>query len=281
MFNYGFMNPVITKTENAIYIKEDRKLYMFYKINSDINSIIKYTNEDNSFYKSIKNKDKNYITRYKNDFYILYKIDNNYNILESEIINKKKIEVEKNDYIDWIDLWQQKVDKIDEFIDKSEEGIIRETKDYYIGLGETAIDFLIYNRDKIKVDKGYLCRKRIDKKNFRLPNNAIIDCKEREIAEYIKYNFFKENKSEEEIFTFLKKLNNKDYDHILIYSRLLFPTYYFDLLEEYLNNKRNINEEIKKMAKKINSYELFLKKLFIYYFSSINNIEWINNNYYN
>lgn len=277
MFNYDFKNPTITKTDNIIYVKENKKLYIFYKVPLNINDIIPFTNKDNSFYKSIKNKEGNYITRYKNDFYILCAIENNLNISESEIINKKRIEKEQNNKLDWFDLWQQKIDRIDEFIDKSEEGVIRETKDYYIGLGETAIEFLIYNNDKINVDNSYLCRKRINKKNFRLPNNAIIDCKEREVAEYIKFLFFIENKSENEIFLFLKKIENKSFDKILIFSRLLFPTYYFDLLEDYLNYDINIIEDIKKITKKINSYELFLRKIFNYYFSHLHNIEWISN----
>ena len=67
-------------------------------------------------------------------------------------------------------------------------------------------------------------------------------------------------------------------EYILLISRLLFPTYYFDICDEIISN--NVNEDkIKKVLDKSNDYITFLKSTFYYiiYNKKINipYIEWI------
>lgn len=274
MYNYGFRDPIITKTNEFIYVKENRNLYMFYRLNENINNI-EYTNNDVTYYKVIQNTNREYITFYKGYGYILLKVQNKTFIDSKEITYNSNFEINSDETVNWVELWEAKIDKIEEMIEKDNNNIIIETRDYYIGLGETAVQFILYNNDKIIPHGKCLCRKRIDDKIFRLPTNSVIDYKERDIAEYIKYLFFIKNKNSMEIVHYLRSFNIDKYDKILLYGRLLFPTYYFDLIDDYLDKNINIREDIERINKKAHEYELLLKELFTILFQNINHIEWI------
>ena len=68
-----------------------------------------------------------------------------------------------------------------------------------------------------------------------------IDLEEREYSEYIKYLFFIEKKD----FLYVKNLIDKNinnYNKELLFSRLVYPNYYFDLLDEILLEKKDPSE---------------------------------------
>ena len=88
--------------------------------------------------------------------------------------------------------------------------------------------------------------------------------------------FFYENK---EVLNdlFLKiRLNNEEYK--LLFSRLLFITPYYDLYEKIIDNEIEENE-IKKIINKLDDYEKYLKKIYLYLkrYIDIDNIELFSN----
>ena len=76
------------------------------------------------------------------------------------------------------------------------------------------------------------------------------------IVEYIKYSFFYFD-SEEDIFLIdMLDLTNDDY--MFLVARLIFPTYYFDIF-----NEKDINSKYKMIISKIDSYNKYIKSIFI------------------
>ena len=260
-YNYNLKNPIISRNKN-IYVKDNNKIYLLQKVNNTDNNF----KSDKTYYKVIKNRNNNYVSNYQNENYILIELDDKIS-MEDIVINDHKMVI--NNKIDWIELWKNKIDSIEKKYRDINNAEIIDSLDYYLGLSENALLFLIYNESKIKKTNKSICRKRINK-NYRMPNNAIIDYKERDISEYIKYLYFN-NKNIDE---FLCKIDLKKYNKYLIYARLLFPTYYFDIVEEYLDNK-NIDGKINKIIKKIDKYEVFLNRIYKKIFLEDNQIEWI------
>ena len=64
----------------------------------------------------------------------------------------------------------------------------------------------------------------------------------------------------------------------MLYARLLYPTYYFDVYESVMN-KNGDEEQLVNIIKKCDSYEEFLKKTYleISKYAKIDKIEWIIN----
>jgi hypothetical protein len=179
-------------------------------------------------------------------------------------------------------MWKTKIDYYEKQVNnfKNKFPLLNKTIDYYIGLGENAISFLVNN--KIIISNYVLAHKRIYNNyssfDFYNPLNFILDSRVRDFSEYIKSEFFYNNITVDIFKNYLDYLNFTKDEYILLFSRLLFPTYYFDLYDEIVNGKLDENK-IKNILNKNNDYILFLKNTFYYviYAKKINipNIEWI------
>lgn len=219
------------------------------------------------------------------------------NILEKKIV-LFKILINNNRYINWYDilsksyvydknfiwpkLWKTKIDQIEEFVNKTSDiPLINEIVNYYIGMSENALLYLnealsMYN-NKI-IDKNVFSHYRVKYQDtlydFYSPFNIIIDHPSRDIDSYSKELFFNNKFDLKEALLIINKYNLSNQGIMFLISRLLFPTYFFDSYEDYINQKIDI-EELKKTLTKINSYERFLAS-YITTLSNIYNVPKIN-----
>lgn len=270
IYNYNLENPIVYSINNKIFIKDNYDIYLLEKTNKkkiyyEISLI------DNSYNKIIKTKRNDFFLKYKNNLYILEKINMN-RIKSNEVLKDyKNVKIIKKN--NWKELWINKVNEIEKI--RITDNDIIELNSYYMGLAESAISFLNNNKDKIEEKQNSICRIRINDKDYRNNNNIIIDYKERDYAEYIKYLFF--SNKEKEATDFLKKIDLKKYNKELIFSRLLFPTYYYDIVENIVLSNNKQKEQIEIIKKNIKKYELFLFKSSELLFSK-QVIEWIKKN---
>ena len=130
--------------------------------------------------------------------------------------------------------------------------------------------------------KYYICHRRISLNekldNFFNPLNIVIDSRTRDVAEYIKTMYFNEKLSIENILTYLDNLNF-DYTEILLFlARMIYPSYYFDIYDQIIQEKVN-GEKINIYIKKNDSYESLLKNIYSYIKNKYNipQIEWLEN----
>ena len=179
-------------------------------------------------------------------------------------------------------LWAIKNDYLEYQINQlgKKHNLLRKSFNYYIGLGETAISLI----NTIPENKSKtICHKRIKQTDtifdFYNPLNLIIDNKTRDIAEYLKMEFFFNNSIINTNNNLKKILNNTNLtinDHISFLARMLYPTYYFDLFEEIISGKKQ-DAEIKKITDLTSEYEILLKNIYKHYRKTINiePIEWL------
>lgn len=277
MYNFNIRVEKIIEINNMIYVKSYNNLYILCKIEKEREKIIKYSILDNSYYTIIKNNDGNIITRYKENDYILYKVDDKTEINVSEI--KRNIKLDYEEEKNWINNWIIKIDKTEKAIENIQYEIVEDTKDYFMGLAELSIMILKYhNLEKIEKEKS-ICRIRITEESFRNPNNIIIDYKERDIAEYIKYLFYEKNINSKNIIRIIEVFEISQESVYMVLARLMFPTNYFDCLEKIIIDEDKEIDKIKKIIDRADDYEQLLYRYIERYCNNlIYEMEWIKKN---
>lgn len=291
-YNFNLIN--IYNINDSIYFNYKNNDYFFIKYDRSVNEIQSIYNLNSELKKRmiltnsiILNKDNQIVTFVNNTPYILIRDDvktkkltiNDILYIQNNTIN---IIGDKKLYrIDWIKMWQIKIDYYEDLMIniKKRYSLLYSNIDYYIGLGENAISYLVYNN--VKDNNVCLSHKRINtNKNtfdYYNPINYILDNRTRDISEYIKDLFFSNNNLDL-IMYYLNYINLSKEEYILLISRLLFPTYFFDVYDKIINNE--LDEKIvKPIIDKTDSYISFIKNIFFFiiYQKGINipYIEWI------
>ena len=274
------------KDEYYFFINKTRYTFREYKedlkkINIIYNMHLDLLKKNIYIHPIILNKDGKPLTIVNQNPYILMQTIYYGEKLNIEnIITFSNIEVNLDKESSWEELWKKKNDYIEYQINLLENKykILKKSAYYYLGFGENAIELLnITKKNNIKM---YYTHKRIDQDNslyeFYNPLNVIIDSKVRDIAEYLKQNFFKGNNIEKDIEYFFRTTFLIPEEHILFFARMLYPTYYYDMLEKIIKNEIE-EKEIFKIINKSEEYENIIKKLYKYYKTIINIpiIEWL------
>ena len=237
------------------------------------------------------NKDNNIITYINGLPYVLMELYINLkariNLSDVCYINNNSVSVTCDKTLnrsDWISLWKTKNDYFEAQINEiwKKYPNLCNYANYYIGLAENAI---LYIREASKLEDITLmsvCHKRIGSEDnlYELynPLRYIYDFRIRDVCEYIKSAFFN---GENAYFKVLEYFQN-DYlsykEALLFYGRLLYPSYFFDLYDEIVNNdlKENL---IDKIITKADDYEMFLANVYLFltklYGKYIPEVEWV------
>ena len=239
------------------YIKNPKKLYENYII---------FKNSNMCCHDIILNKHGNVLSEYDGKNYLLLKknINSNNNVTVDDILSNNIINI-KNKF-DIREKWELKNEYYENIISKlsNDNKYIKESFDYYIGLSELSINLLSYiNFNNIN---SYVQHDRVSYnesiEEFYNPINMLVDSKIRDLALYLKSNFFN-NCIVPDIPQIINKLNINLDEAILFISRMIYPDYYFDIIDEIVNY--NINDDkLKECIKKSTNYEIFIKKIYKY-----------------
>ena len=240
------------------------------------------------------NKDNSILTKINEYNYILFSVNNcseTYDIFDIIDMNNKLTLNNYNSKLyrnNWENLWMQKVDYFEYQIRELglDKQVIKNSFSYYIGLAENAISY-VHNVKLKYPSQGtiVLSHRRIFYPNYKLnylnPLSFIFDLEVRDIAEYLKAMFFSEDDESEvleELKSFLKIKRLTIYEYNMLYARLLYPSYYFDIYEEVMNKERS-EEVLLKIISKNKNFEEFLKKAYleITKYAILEKVEWIIN----
>jgi len=181
----------------------------------------------------------------------------------------------------WQDLWVRKIDYFEYQVSQLGKRfpIVKESFNYYVGLAENGISLfnnllpkedynLIISHKRVKLNDGIM--------ELLNPLNFILDNKVRDLSEFIKEQFFYGNYSFERAKVDIYKFQLVDEQYIMLFSRLLFPTYYFDCYEDVIHG--NVSEkELIKIINKNSEYLKFLRNVYNYLrqFTNMPEIEWL------
>lgn len=290
LFFYNINIQEIKRINNNYYFTYQQNNYVIYKYNRDISEIneiyelnIELLSKGLIGYEIIPNKTNELIFLYENNYYVLMKIPNikNKKITYEDILSFNFIQNQNKyktiDKSNWNQNWSKKIDYIiyqfSQIKNKHKE--IDSSIDYFIGIWENAISY--YNDTISNKNKKYVAHIRIendmDLLEYLNPINFVIDYKERDIGEYLKTYVINNNYTENMIDTILKYTNQEGI--VLLISRLLFPSYYFDLYENIIEGKtkeEKINVIVKKHYNVLNLIKYIFKKYWDY---NIPYINWI------
>lgn len=293
-YYYGFKNIDLNKKNDKYYFENNNKKYILFScVRSDLEleSINKILYDDKIYNKMIPNIFNQIVTYIDNKKYILVEKINNYEkeeLTTDEITEKYKI-LNLKEYnsllrIDWYDLWTKKVDYIiyqREHI-KSKYQLANEYLDYYIYMAESAISYYKVTFDSMKTNNRnqyFLSHKRINsilRKDYYNIDDLIIDYPVRSLCEYLKYLFYNNKINDKILNNIFANVNYDEFLYRLFFSRMIFPSSFFDVYEKVVND--NLDEkELISIIKRIDEYEVFLKK--IYYLinkkTKIPQIDWL------
>ena len=291
-YYYNFKNIDINKIGNEYFFQYNNRKYVFIvtrRSNEELRSLNQILKDNKKYNRIIPNIFNQLITIVEKKQYILLEKINNYSLerINIEVVLQIYNLPNKKEYssilrIDWYNLWTKKIDYIlyqREHI-KGKYLIIEEYLDYYIGMAENAIGYYQNTLKTLQYNNQYsLSHKRINsvlKTKFYNIDNLIIDYPIRTLSEYLKYLFFSDNFNSLSIHNIISKTNYNQFLYQLLYARMLFPSYFFDIYEEVVNN--NLSErEIMPIINKIKKYEQFLKDIFyeINKKTKIPQIEWL------
>ena len=269
----------------SVYTKDVSSISDVYRFNQELISKGVLVNE------IIDNKMSSVLTFVNQVPYILTKVVVNINkpisLGEISYLSMSQISYPKGLLRDnWLNLWISKIDYLEYHHEQnfSKFPLINSSFNYFIGLGENAISYLSETLRKYKADYsdvGVISHDVIlvDDTIYNLynPENIIIDHKARDLAEYIKASFFKDNYS---IFDELDEYFRHHYFSIfgigLVIARVLWPSFYFEAYDEVMRNKIT-ESSILKITSRVSEYERYLGDVFKYFrkFYSIEEVSWL------
>lgn len=257
-YYYGFDIDNIRMIKDDYYFNYQNKNYIFLEIKNDyfdsrtiveLNKIL--LNNNINFFEIIPNKNREIITENLNKKYVLmidkFKQDRNFDYYD---IANTNVKIETNKMVDglnkmdWNILWRKKVDYFEDYIEQNKYTSLNEYYNYFIGLAENSILYFEDTISKIKpniYDRKVVSHKRIKEnytyKSLYNPLELIIDHPSRDLSEYLKMIFWNNTYKKNEVIKFLNDVVLSEFSARMVISRLLFPSFFFDLFEKYTDNK--------------------------------------------
>lgn len=265
---YNIVIDEIKEYEDYGIIKSNNQIYIFKKYiqnEEETKYIVNILfNNHIPIHTIIINNQDSMLTKYNQDNYILLLLNETSTNLESDFF----MIIVPNRENNINELWSQKLDYYMQQIRELALGkeLLINTFNYYIGLAENAV--AVYNRAiNMAGNIQYaISHRRITYPNYTInyldPTNMLIDIRVRDIAEYTKSKFFNGNMTTKELMDLIIKYNFNDKELNILYARLLYPTYYFDLFEDNILGEED-EDRILFYVEKRRDYEVFLYDIYM------------------
>ncbi|MCI6627306.1 MAG: hypothetical protein MSH29_03330 [Tenericutes bacterium] len=290
---YNLYPPLLNKeNDNYVFFVGNEKYYLtpYRRELSEIKDLVELNkrmiSSNSLVHEIIINKFNEPISVISNENYVLLRVYVNdiKKIDINDIIYMLNENVDLSDLksllrTNWVSLWSSKVDYIEYQMGHliKKYPFLNNTIDYYLGLCENAITYIknlkMFSDYKIPIG---ISHKRIikDATLFDLynPLNLIIDYKVRNIAEYLKDAFFKDEDVNYILNIVFKNFWFDKLNLSLLVARLLYPSYYFDLFEEIIDKELDENI-IFPLTKKSSKYEEFID--LIIKNCNLQNLQWL------
>jgi len=285
--NYNLKINNFNKVKNNYYFFYNNESYLFYEVFNDIqmlkfiNNYIKKNNIE--AFDIILNNQNEIITKKDNKNYALLKLSG---ILKYEVkVNEFKYYPIEYKACNWGVLWGKRIDYYE--IQLRELGIeyqsVLNSYGFFCGLAENAILYYNLTLDKFKGEEEIVSIVHNRMKypcyliDYNNPLNFVIDYSVRDIAEYIKSYLLSEDFELENVFLIIDKLNMNNLSFNLLFSRLLYPTFYFDVYDKIILED-GVDNDIISVVTSADKYVDMLNRLYLRYNIKYQmfNVEWLN-----
>lgn len=268
-YYYDIIPDKIVKNNNYYIIKCDNGIFLFAELHDSMDNIKKIIDILNKttikYHLLVLTKFSDLYVNYEDNSYCLLKVRCNLN--HKPLINDFK-GTKTFGMTNWGDIWAKRIDYYESQVEEViKEPNVRYALQYYIGLTEIAIYYFnllkkTYSNDLLTYTITHkIISSPINLLDFYNPLNLQIDIEARDIAEYFKAAFFNETQTESELLQLIDLLNINDAMANYFFLRLLYPSYFFYLYDDYIVNK-NKNNKIVSYIKKSRDYEILLSKVY-------------------
>ena len=280
---YGIKIDKIVYSDKYYSFVYNGYVYRLYIYNDTFNSLKSLYDINQKMIKNtlmseiIINKDNQIISYFNDVSYILIKIFSNINksisLEEISFISKSLYQEKLN--INWGVLWSNKVDYLEELINENGKKypLIVDSFNYFVGMCENAISY--FNSVSLDGNYKYSVSHKVIKFDDRVdvlynPMNIIFDYRVRDVAEYIKNSFFSNNYNIfNELVLYLNNNNLTLAEVKILISRLLYPSFYFEMYEDILIDNKE-EKIILDIVSRIEGYEDYLNKVITFFRISYN-----------
>lgn len=282
---YNILVSDINKDGSNYFFYYNNELYLFYLVLNNINlveEIYNYLNINNiECFNIINNKDNSLFSKVDDKYYVLLNVKG---ILKYEYTFKDfKYYPVKGVGTDWGKLWGDRLDYYE--IQIRELGFKYQTVlnsfGMFQGLAENAILYFNLTREKFKEDESiaivhnrmkYPCYLM----DYNNPVNFVVDYSVRDIAEYIKSYVISNDYDINVVINILDNLNINNLMFNLLYSRLLYPTHYFDIFDDIILSD-GVDDDIVDILNILNKYLDMLNKVYMNFNTKYDmfKIEWL------
>ena len=232
----------------------------------------------------IINRNNAIISNYNGISYILIKVFANVNksiSLEEISFVSKSLYREKIN-INWGMLWSNKIDYLEDLINENGKKypLIVDSFNYFVGMCENAIAY--FNSIILDNNYKYVVSHKVIKWDDSVevlynPMNITFDYRVRDVAEYIKNSFFNNNHNIfNELIIYLNKEQLSLMEVKLLISRLMYPSFYFEMYEDILIDNKE-EKIILDVISRLDEYEQYLDKIisFLGRYYQVDEIMWL------
>lgn len=278
---YGFdIDKVIynDKYYSFIYGGYVYRLYIYEGSNDEIKFLYEINRQlvgNTLMSELVVNRNKEIVSSYNGVSYVLIRVFVNVNkgITLSEISFVSRMLSNSGIIVDWGLLWSKKIDYLEDLINENgrKYPLIVDSFNYFVGMAENAIGYF----NSINVDKTfdknyrYVISHKVIKDNDSVevlynPLNITFDYRVRDVAEYVKNSFFNGNCNIfNELILYLKQENLSLLEVRLLISRLLYPSFYFEMYEDILidNKEEKILVDV---ISRLDDYEDYLARVIVF-----------------
>lgn len=290
LFNYNLnaQELMVVEGENYSFYIDYDKFYMV-KVErpkediEEIKKIIETYPKD--FHKVVINRFSTIYTSFEGSEYILLKLNGpeHGELNLNDILSMQKMYEAKSTSLNrtnWGKLWGDKVDYLEYQVSElaTPHKIISGSFSYYVGLAENAIEY--FNLLDASGAKTYVSRRRLKSPEYMCdyinPLELVVDYRVRDIAGYLKAEFFDGGEVLKEIDIMVDKDFLTPLEYNLLFCRLLYPSYYFDVMQRILEGGRDENDLLY-YIERVYDYEKFLNEVYRRFSkkSSMIKIEWL------
>ncbi len=267
-YYYGVFINKISKKEDYYIIESEDSVYLFAELISSIEEvkhIIDILNKtDIKYHLLVLTKDQKPFITYDEKNYCLLKVRCNNE--KPSLISFEKTRVEGTS--NWADIWSKRIDYYESQVEEViKEPNIKYALQYYIGLTEIGIYYnnvlkeIYSNNDLIYTVSHKKINSPFNPFNYYNPLNMIVDIEIRDLAEYFKMSYFNDVLTEYELLNLIDNLKFSEAMANYFFLRLLYPSYFFYLYDEYIENKE-LNDDTIECIKKSKDYEALLSKVY-------------------
>ncbi len=207
----------------------------------------------------IKIHDFVYNKEYKliSDGYVLFKINVFIEEIDfDDILLFKRLDCSKylKKYVFMDKFWEDKIDYLEiQLSELSDNKLLNNSFDYYVGIAEILILYLKnnYDKEKIKLCLSHRCLECLDTLEFYNPLNISVDLPYKDVATYLR------RKKDVLLLTSMIDESLRDGNYGYFFARMVFPFKYFHEVEGILVDKKS-NRELIEIVNNVDNYERYL-----------------------